>query len=67
GVAFGMWFGDHHWVSDILSGALLGYGMGRSVGRAFAESAPIETQPVSWQVVPWTNPAGAGLSLTGSW
>ena len=66
GVAFGMWFGDHHWASDILSGALLGYGMGRSVGRAFAE--PARPEPVlSWQVVPWATPAAAGLSWTGSW
>lgn len=38
GVAAGMWLGDRHWVSDILSGALLGEAIGSSVGRAFAQS-----------------------------
>jgi len=35
-VASGMWFGDHHWASDIVSGALLGEAIGESVGPAFA-------------------------------
>jgi hypothetical protein len=36
GVAGGMWFGDHHWASDIVSGALLGEAIGGSVGRSFS-------------------------------
>jgi len=36
GVAAGMWWGDHHYASDILSGALLGEAIGDSVGRSFA-------------------------------
>jgi membrane-associated phospholipid phosphatase len=36
GVAFGMWIGDHHWMSDIVSGGLLGEAIGSSVGQAFA-------------------------------
>jgi membrane-associated phospholipid phosphatase len=39
GVAAGMWLGDRHWASDILSGALLGEAIGASVGKAFAEGA----------------------------
>jgi membrane-associated phospholipid phosphatase len=35
GVGAGMWLGDHHWASDILSAALLGEAVGGSVGRAF--------------------------------
>lgn len=35
GVAAGMWLGDHHWASDILSGALLGEAVGGAVGRSF--------------------------------
>ncbi len=35
GVGFGMWFGDRHWASDVLSGALLGEAVGSSVGRSF--------------------------------
>ena len=38
GVAGGMWLGDHHWASDIVSGALLGEAIGSSVGESFAES-----------------------------
>jgi membrane-associated phospholipid phosphatase len=38
GVAGGMWFGDHHWASDVVSGALLGEAIGGSVGESFAEA-----------------------------
>ncbi|HET7539125.1 MAG TPA: phosphatase PAP2 family protein [Polyangiaceae bacterium] len=38
GVAAGMWFGDHHWASDIVSGALLGEAIGSSVGKSFSET-----------------------------
>lgn len=43
GVAAGMWLGDHHWASDIVSGGLLGEAIGSSVGRGFAPSAERET------------------------
>jgi membrane-associated phospholipid phosphatase len=39
GVGAGMWLGDRHWASDVLSGALLGEAIGSSVGRSFARSA----------------------------
>ena len=38
GVAGGMWFGDHHFASDIVSGALLGEAIGSSVGKSFSET-----------------------------
>ena len=38
GVAGGMWLGDHHWASDIVSGALLGEAIGGSVGLSFSEA-----------------------------
>jgi membrane-associated phospholipid phosphatase len=38
GVAGGMWLGDHHWASDIVSGALLGEAIGSSVGQSFSEA-----------------------------
>jgi membrane-associated phospholipid phosphatase len=36
GVASGMWLGDHHYASDVISGALLGEAIGDSAGRSFA-------------------------------
>ena len=42
GVGFSMWFGDHHWASDVLSGGLLGEAIGGAAGRAWAyEQAPL--------------------------
>ncbi|HYP75723.1 MAG TPA: phosphatase PAP2 family protein [Polyangiaceae bacterium] len=38
GVAGGMWLGDHHWASDIVSGALLGEAIGGSVGQSFSQA-----------------------------
>ena len=38
GVAGGMWLGDHHWASDIVSGALIGEAIGSSVGQSFSEA-----------------------------
>ncbi|MEI9941378.1 MAG: phosphatase PAP2 family protein [Pseudomonadota bacterium] len=38
GVASGMWLGDHHWASDIVSGALLGEAIGGSVGKSFSQA-----------------------------
>jgi len=37
-VAGGMWFGDHHWASDIVSGAMLGEAIGGSVGNGFSRA-----------------------------
>ena len=49
-VAAGMWLGNHHWMSDIVSGALLGGSIGRSVGLAFRRDRP--------------QGAGTGLTVT---
>jgi len=38
GVAGGMWLGDHHWGSDIVSGAFLGEAIGSSVGQSFSQA-----------------------------
>ncbi|HMJ14512.1 MAG TPA: phosphatase PAP2 family protein [Polyangiaceae bacterium] len=65
-VGAGMWFGDHHWASDILSGALLGEAIGGSVGRAF-RADPGETDPAltSWAIIPVES--GALLGWQGAW
>jgi membrane-associated phospholipid phosphatase len=57
GVAAGMWLGDHHWASDIVSGALLGVAVGRSAGLSFRSDGP-ERQSVL--LVPWSDTATFG-------
>jgi membrane-associated phospholipid phosphatase len=39
GVGFGMWWGEHHWASDVIAGALLGEALGASAGRAWSAEA----------------------------
>lgn len=39
GIGAGMIVGDHHWVSDVLAGALIGQAIGWSVGESFRERA----------------------------
>jgi membrane-associated phospholipid phosphatase len=55
-VSAGMMFSDHHWASDIVSGALLGEAIGRSVG------APLEAGRPRVELVP----TGMGLAIVGS-
>ncbi len=53
GVGAGMWLGDRHWASDVLSGALLGEALGSSVGRSFAHEQPeVGLTDGSWLVLP---------------
>ena len=47
GVGAGMWLGDRHWASDVLSGALLGEAIGSSAGQSFAASEDLPDPPVS--------------------
>jgi membrane-associated phospholipid phosphatase len=61
-VATGMWLGDHHWGSDIVSGGLFGFAMGHSVGRAFREERPMAPR-TSLLLLPWTDPHTTGLRL----
>jgi membrane-associated phospholipid phosphatase len=64
GVAAGMWLGDHHWASDIVSGGLLGEAIGSSVGRGFAPSAEREAVMLGFGPVPGQ---GALVSAYGTW
>ncbi len=66
GVALGMWLGDHHWVSDIVSGGLLGVAIGRSVGLAFREDAENQTTQ-SWAVLPFFAGTARGIQAATSW
>jgi membrane-associated phospholipid phosphatase len=63
GVAGGMWFGDHHYASDIISGALLGEAVGSSVGKSFSEALGV---PGELALVP-QNQGGFGLQWRGQW
>lgn len=62
GMGFLMWFGDHHWVSDIVSGALVGEAIGGAAGRAWA---PRPDEPeISWSITP--TPGGAAFQVSGA-
>ncbi|HEX3777164.1 MAG TPA: phosphatase PAP2 family protein [Polyangiaceae bacterium] len=61
-VAGGMWLGDHHYASDIISGALFGEAIGDSVGQSFAHAFDA---PGAFTVLP-TN-AGWVVEWVGVW
>jgi membrane-associated phospholipid phosphatase len=63
GVAGGMWFGDHHYASDIISGALLGEAVGSSVGKSFSEALGV---PGELALVP-RNQGGFAVQWQGQW
>ncbi len=54
-VSFGMAHGDHHWASDLLSGALIGEGVGRAFGAPSTAPSPVALVP-----------SGSGFALVGS-
>ena len=58
-VSAGMLYGDHHWASDIVSGALIGEAIGRSVGLDLAARAPSSSTIT-------LVPMGAGMALIGN-
>jgi membrane-associated phospholipid phosphatase len=62
-VASGMWLGDHHFASDIVSGALFGEAIGGSVGQSFSEAlgVPGELLPTS------VTQTGFGVQWVGLW
>lgn len=49
-VGFLMWYGDHHWASEVFSGALLGEAIGGAAGRTWAPTTP--ASEVSLLIVP---------------
>lgn len=66
GVAAGMWLGDHHWMSDIISGGLLGAAVGRSVGLAFRDENE-NSAAERWVVIPLVTGQAIGLAAVVSW
>jgi membrane-associated phospholipid phosphatase len=65
-VGAGMWFGDHHYASDIVSGALFGEAIGDSVGASFASTLGM---PGALTLLPVRSAGGTGfeLELAGVW
>jgi membrane-associated phospholipid phosphatase len=66
GVAAGMWLGDHHWGSDIVSGGLLGVAFGYSVGMAFRDE-PQQRAAFTFMLLPWRTPEITGLRMAATW
>ncbi len=64
-IAAGMLVGQHHWLSDVLAGALLGQAIGGSIGRDFAHPTRARAGAVSWQLVPMPMPGATGVVVTG--
>ncbi|HEY4105295.1 MAG TPA: phosphatase PAP2 family protein [Polyangiaceae bacterium] len=62
-VAGGMWLGDHHYASDIISGALFGQAVGDSAGQSFAQAFGA---PGAFTVLP-TNDGGFVVEWAGVW
>lgn len=60
-ISFGLLSGAHHWLSDVIAGALLGHAIGWSIGSDFRrmQDARIDAR---MRVVPF----GTGLALTGA-
>jgi len=61
-MGYAMIDGDHHWVSDVISGALLGQVVGWTVGTSFRNRA---NKPVSgsWNLTPMTGFGYNGMSV----
>jgi membrane-associated phospholipid phosphatase len=66
GVAAGMWLGDHHWMSDVISGGLLGVAVGRSVGLAFRDGTAAR-DTATWSLLPIYSGSMQGLQLAAVW
>ena len=66
GVAAGMWLGDHHWMSDIISGGLMGVAVGRSSGLAFRDEAD-QRATAAWTLLPIYTGSTKGLQVVARW
>lgn len=62
-VSAGMWLSDRHWMSDLLSGALMGEAIGGSVGRAFLDAPSGEHAQIFFTPAP----GGGRLTWGGRW
>jgi hypothetical protein len=67
GVGLGMWFSDHHWASDIVSGALLGEALGSSVGQSFGRGRDTATGFSAGTLVAAPLEGGMLVTWLGTW
>jgi membrane-associated phospholipid phosphatase len=66
-IGLGMIAGDRHWTSDVVAGALIGYGIGSSVGASFrrrARGEPADARAI--RLVPLASGAW-GVAAIGAW
>ena len=66
GIGLGMVDRGSHWMSDLVSGTLIGHAIGYSVGKNFRKRVRgARTVPDSFEVVPFSG--GAGIAVRGRW
>jgi membrane-associated phospholipid phosphatase len=64
-VGLGMLSGEHHWLSDVAAGAVLGHTIGSTVGSNFREIVNGQTERSRLRVTP--GPGEIGASVVGIW
>lgn len=64
-MGFAMLSGEHHWLSDVAAGAVLGFTIGSTVGENFRHMTEGHTQQGALQLAP--GPGAFGVSAVGSW
>ena len=57
-ISVGMLVGDHHWLSDVAAGALIGQAIGDAVGRGFRARLVGHDDARAWRLVPHASFAG---------
>ena len=62
GVGMAMWLGNHHWASDVVSGALMGEAIGHAAGMSLRKNGDAPTVDVA--ILP--SPGGGMVSVAGT-
>lgn len=67
GIGVGMVVGDRHWSSDVIAGALLGQGIGWSVGSGFRDAVRGQREQSALLVLPRALPEGGATLTAAGW